>query len=201
MVAEERTGRQAYVARKTKETEVNVTLQLDGSGVYWVTTGVPFFDHMMQVFALHSGFDMELTARGDLAVDGHHTIEDAGISLGKAIERALGDRAGIRRFGHAVVPMDDALVLVAVDLSGRGYISYDVQLPSPRVGDFDTELVEEFLRALAVNGGFNLHVKQLAGRNTHHIIEAIFKALALALKEAAAVSGSEGVPSTKGLLG
>ena len=201
MVAEERTGRQAYVARKTKETEVNVTLQLDGSGVYWVTTGMPFFDHVMQVFALHSGFDMELTARGDLAVDGHHTVEDAGISLGKAIERALGDRAGIRRFGHAAVPMDDALVLVAVDLSGRGYISYDVQLPSPRVGDFDTELVEEFLRALAVNGGFNLHVKQLAGRNTHHIIEAIFKALALALKEAAAVSGTEGVPSTKGLLG
>lgn len=201
MVAEERTGRQAYVARKTKETEVNVTLQLDGSGVYWVTTGMPFFDHVMQVFALHSGFDMELTARGDLAVDGHHTVEDAGISLGKAIERALGDRAGIRRFGHAVVPMDDALVLAAVDLSGRGYISYDVQLPSPRVGDFDTELVEEFLRALAVNGGFNLHVKQLAGRNTHHIIEAIFKALALALKEAAAVSGTEGVPSTKGLLG
>jgi len=201
LVAEERTGRQAYVARKTKETEVNVTLQLDGSGVYWVTTGMPFFDHVMQVFALHSGFDMELTARGDLAVDGHHTVEDAGISLGKAIERALGDRAGIRRFGHAVVPMDDALVLAAVDLSGRGYISYDVQLPSPRVGDFDTELVEEFLRALAVNGGFNLHVKQLAGRNTHHIIEAIFKALALALKEAAAVSGTEGVPSTKGLLG
>jgi len=201
LVAEERTGRQAYVARKTKETEVNVTLQLDGSGVYWVTTGMPFFDHVMQVFALHSGFDMELTARGDLAVDGHHTVEDAGISLGKAIERALGDRAGIRRFGHAAVPMDDALVLVAVDLSGRGYISYDVQLPSPRVGDFDTELVEEFLRALAVNGGFNLHVKQLAGRNTHHIIEAIFKALALALKEAAAVSGTEGVPSTKGLLG
>lgn len=200
-MTEERTGRQAYVARKTKETEVNVTLQLDGSGVYWVTTGMPFFDHVMQVFALHSGFDMELTARGDLAVDGHHTIEDAGISLGKAIERALGDRSGIRRFGHAVVPMDDALVMVAVDLSGRGYISYDVQLPSPRVGDFDTELVEEFLRALAVNGGFNLHVKQLAGKNTHHIIEATFKALALALKEAAAVSGGEGVPSTKGLLG
>ncbi len=198
---EERTGRQAYVARKTKETEVNVTLQLDGSGVYWVTTGMPFFDHMMQVFALHSGFDMELTARGDLAIDGHHTVEDAGISLGKAIERALGDRSGIRRFGHAVVPMDDALVLAAVDLSGRGYISYDVQMPAARIGDFDTELVEEFLRALAVNGGFNLHVKQLAGKNTHHIIEATFKALALALKEAAAATGSEGVPSTKGLLG
>jgi len=197
----EGSGRQAYVARKTKETEVNVTLQLDGSGVHWVTTGMPFFDHMMQIFSLHSGFDMELTARGDLAVDGHHTIEDAGISLGKAIERALGDRTGIRRFGHAIVPMDDALVLVAVDLSGRGYFSYEVDLPAARLGDFDTELIEEFLRALAINGGFNLHVKQLAGRNTHHIIEATFKALACALREAAARTGSEEVPSTKGLLG
>jgi len=192
--------RESYVTRKTKETEINVTLDLDGEGVYWIHTGMPFFDHMVQLLAKHAYFNLELTARGDLAVDGHHTVEDAGICLGQAIKKSLGDKTGITRFGHAVVPMDDALVLVAVDLGGRGFFAFDVPMPVPRVGDFDTELVEEFLRAVAIRGELNLHVRLLAGKNTHHIIEAIFKALACALKEAVAKSGWEGIPSTKGTL-
>jgi imidazoleglycerol-phosphate dehydratase len=187
------------VSRQTKETEINVTLNLDGAGVYWVSTGLPFFDHMLQTFAKHSSFDMELTARGDLAVDGHHTVEDAGMCLGRAIKEALGEKHGINRFGHAVVPMEDALTLAAVDLSGRGYLACEAHMPSPRVGDFDTELVEEFLRALALNGEFNLHVRLLAGNNTHHVIESIFKALARTLKEATTLVGG-GIPSTKGTL-
>lgn len=191
--------RKSLVSRQTKETEINVTLNLDGAGVYWVSTGLPFFDHMLQTFAKHSSFDMELTARGDLAVDGHHTVEDAGMCLGRAMKEALGEKHGINRFGHAIVPMDDALTLAAVDLSGRGYLAFEAPMLSPRVGDFDTELVEEFLRALALNGEFNLHVRLLAGNNTHHIIESIFKALARTLKEATAQTGS-GIPSTKGTL-
>jgi len=193
----ERTG---LVTRKTRETEVNVTLNLDGAGVYWVHTGMPFFDHMLQTFSKHSLFDLELTAQGDLAVDGHHTVEDAGVCLGQAIKKALGDKNGINRFGHAIVPMDDALTMAAVDLSGRGLLVFDAAMPSPRVGDFDTELVEEFFRALAVNGEFNLHIRLLAGSNTHHIIESIFKAVACSLKEAAGMSGGTGIPSTKDTL-
>lgn len=192
--------RESYINRKTKETEINVTLELDGEGIYWIHTGMPFFDHMLQLFSKHSNFNLELTAQGDLSVDGHHTVEDAGICLGQAIKKALGDKAGINRFGHAVVPMDDALAMVAVDLGGRGFLAFDAPMPSPRLGDFDTELVEEFLRAMAVNGEFNLHVRLLAGKNTHHIIESIFKALACSLKVAAAKGGGEGIPSTKGTL-
>ena len=195
-MSETRTG---IVSRKTKETEVNVTLDLDGSGVSWISTGQPFFDHMLQLFSKHSSFNLELTARGDLAVDGHHTVEDAGMCLGKALGRALGEKQGINRFGYAVVPMDDALVMAVVDLSGRSFLAFDAQMTSPRLGDFDTELIEEFLRAFVTNGEFNLHIRQLAGKNTHHIIEATFKAMALAMKQAIAITG-EGIPSTKGVL-
>ncbi len=192
--------RESYVSRRTKETEINVTLNLDGEGVYWIHTGMPFFDHMLQLFSKHSIFDLELTAQGDLAVDGHHTVEDAGMCLGQALKKALGEKTGINRFGHAIVPMDDALVMIAADLSGRGYLAFDAPMPSERIGDFDTELVEEFFRALTAAGEFNLHVRLLAGRNTHHIIECIFKALACSLKVAAARTGGEEVPSTKGTL-
>ena len=195
-MSETRTG---IVSRKTKETEVNVTLDLDGSGVSWISTGQPFFDHMLQLFSKHSSFNLELTARGDLAVDGHHTVEDAGMCLGKALGRALGEKQGINRFGYAVVPMDDALVMAVVDLSGRSFLAFDAQMTSPRLGDFDTELIEEFLRAFVTNGEFNLHIRQLAGKNTHHIIEATFKAMALAMKQATTITG-EGIPSTKGVL-
>lgn len=193
-------SRATYITRKTYETEINVSLNLDGEGVYWVTTGIPFLDHMLQLFAKHASFDMELTGRGDLAVDGHHTVEDAGLCLGQAIKKALGEKTGINRYGHAVIPMDDALVMAAVDLSGRGYLVFDAAMPSARIGDFDTELVEEFMRSLAHNGEFNLHIRLLSGKNTHHVIEAVFKAVARALKEAVARTGGENVPSTKGTL-
>lgn len=193
-------SRKCLLSRKTKETEINVSLNLDGSGVFWVSTGVPFFDHMIQLLSKHSSFDLELTARGDLAVDGHHTVEDAGICLGRALKEALGDKRGINRYGHAIIPMDEALTMAAVDLGGRGYLSFDAPMPSPRVGDFDTELVEEFLRAMVSQGEFNLHIRLLSGRNTHHIIESIFKALARSLKEAVARTCGEGIPSTKGVL-
>ncbi len=196
-MTEARTG---MYTRKTHETEVNVSLNIDGDAVYWVVTGMPFFDHMMQLFALHASLDMELTARGDLAVDGHHTAEDVGMCLGVTIKRALGEKTGINRYGHAFIPMDEALVMAAVDLSGRGHLVYDVPLPSTRIGDFDTELVEEFFRALTVNGEFNLHVRLMAGKNTHHIIEAVFKAVARAFKDAAARMGGDAIPSTKGTL-
>lgn len=198
IMAKERSG---VFSRKTKETEINVSLGLDGAGVSRVSTGLPFFDHMLTLLAKHAAINLELTARGDLAVDGHHTVEDAGICLGRALKEALGDKSGIRRYGHAAVPMDEALALVAVDLSGRGFLAFDAVISSPRVGNFDTELVEEFFRALAANGEFTLHVKLLSGKNTHHIIESVFKALARALRDAAAPDERmNGVPSTKGEL-
>lgn len=193
-------SRVTYVTRKTAETEINCSLNVDGDGVYWVTTGAPFFDHMLQLFVKHASFDMELTGRGDLAVDGHHTAEDAGLCLGQALKQALGDKTGINRYGHAIIPMDETLVMAAVDLSGRGHLVFDAPMPATRIGDFDTELVEEFMRALAINGEFNLHIRLIYGKNTHHIIEAIFKALARSLKMAVARDGSESIPSTKGTL-
>lgn len=193
--------RKAQVSRRTGETEVILSLNLDGTGIYRVETGLPFFDHMLSLWARHGAFDLEVTARGDLAVDGHHTVEDVGICLGQVLKAAIGEKAGIIRYGHALIPMDEALALVAVDFSGRGFLAFRVNLPSPRVGDFDTELVEEFLRALAVNGEFTLHVQLLAGTNTHHIIEAVFKALGRALREAAGYDYRlNGIPSTKGVL-
>lgn len=194
-------GRSATVTRTTRETDIAVTLDLDGSGTAGVTTGVPFFDHMLDAFGRHGLLDLAVSATGDLAVDSHHTVEDVGIVLGQAISHALGDRAGIRRFGSAVVPMDEALILAAIDVSGRGQLHYDVQTPIEVIGTFDTTLAKEFFIALASNAGITLHVMAFAGDNAHHIIEATFKAVARALAEA--VSRDEragGVPSTKGVL-
>lgn len=194
------TIRRAEIRRQTGETEIDVRLQVDGTGECALDTGVPFFEHMLALMAKFSRFDLNIRARGDLDVDDHHTVEDVGICLGEALARALGDKAGIRRFSHAIVPMDDVLMLVAVDLSGRGYLAFDVPMPATRVGRFDTELVAEFLRALAHNGRFNLHVRMLAGTNTHHIIEAIFKGLGVALGQAVGIGDQGGVPSTKGVI-
>lgn len=192
--------RKASVSRRTAETEVSLELNLDGRGEYRVGTGLGFFDHMISLFARHGRFDLILSARGDLEVDCHHTVEDVGICLGRAFADALGDKSGISRYGHVILPMDEALALVAVDISGRGYSVMDASFPTGRVGDFDTEMVEEFLRSFAVNAGLTLHVRLLAGRNCHHMIEAIFKGLGRALRAAAERTGEEGVPSTKGLL-
>ncbi|WP_031515512.1 imidazoleglycerol-phosphate dehydratase HisB [Desulfofalx alkaliphila] len=194
-------ARTAKIERQTTETNVSLNLGLDGAGVAKISTEVGFFDHMLNLWVKHGGFNLELYAQGDLCVDAHHTVEDVGICLGKAVREALGDKRGITRYGHAFVPMDEALVLAVVDYSGRGYLALEADFPSQKVGEFDTELVEEFLRALAVNGEFTLHVRVLTGRNTHHIIEAIFKALGRAMGQAAAIDDKvQGIPSTKGLL-
>ena len=193
-------GRVATIARKTRETDISLKMTLDGEGNFKGNTGVGFLDHMLELFARHGSFDMVIMAKGDLWVDHHHTVEDVGICLGAAIREALGDKKGINRYGNALIPMDEALVLVALDISGRPYLETQLALPSSRVGDFDTELVEEFFRAFAVNAGVTLHIRQLAGKNTHHIIEAAFKGLGRSLKMAAALTGEKGVPSTKGLL-
>lgn len=193
--------RKAEVARRTAETDVKLKLNVDGRGEAGISTGIGFFDHMLVLFARHGLFDLEVNAVGDLRVDAHHTVEDVAICLGRALKEALGEKKGITRFGHALVPMDEALALVAADLSGRSYLSFSGELPRVKVGDFDTELVEEFLRALAANGEFTLHVKILDGKNSHHICEAVFKALGRALRAAAEYDGRQpGVPSTKGTL-
>lgn len=192
--------RKSNLQRKTTETEINISINLDGQGKVESSTGIGFFDHMLELLGKHSGFDILLEARGDLAVDAHHTVEDVAICLGRALKEALGEKRGISRYGHIILPMDEALVLVALDLSGRGYLCLEAAFQTSRVGDMDTELVEEFLRSLAVNGEITLHVRVLAGRNTHHIIEAIFKGLASALKMAVARGTGEEVPSTKGIL-
>ncbi|MEW6770415.1 MAG: imidazoleglycerol-phosphate dehydratase HisB [Bacillota bacterium] len=193
--------RRAGVTRETKETTVRVGLNLDGSGRVSAEVGVGFFEHMLELLARFALFDLEVTARGDLNVDAHHTVEDVGITLGQAFAQALGAKEGIRRFGHAVVPMDEALALAAVDISGRGHLSFSGKLPAARVGDFDTELVPEFFRAFAVNAGLTLHLRVFSGRNTHHIIEALFKACGRAVGDAAARDPRvQGVPSTKGKL-
>jgi len=193
--------RNATVARATSETDVTVTLGLDGDGAVSVATGVPFFDHMLDAFGRHGLFTLTVAAEGDLEVDAHHTVEDVGICLGQALTEALGDKRGIRRFGSAIVPMDEALVLASVDISGRGQLHYAVDVPIELIGTFDTTLAKEFMVALATNGGVTVHVRRLAGENAHHIIEAAFKALARALAEAVALDPRvSGVPSTKGLL-
>ncbi|WP_066637140.1 imidazoleglycerol-phosphate dehydratase HisB [Desulfolucanica intricata] len=194
--------RKAEINRQTAETNISLKLDLDGEGQYNIQTGIGFFDHMLNLWTKHGLFNLELKAEGDLEVDGHHTVEDIGICLGLALKEALGNKAGITRYGHTLVPMDEALILVALDLSGRGHLELSVELPSPKVGDFETELVEEFLRALAINGGITLHVRQLSGRNTHHIIEGIFKALGRALRMAVEPDNRAkgALPSTKGVL-
>ena len=193
--------RRASVERKTKETDVRVQLALDGSGAYDVGTGITFLDHMLESFAKHALFDLHLRARGDLEVDTHHTVEDVGITLGQALREALGSARGIRRFGSCVLPMAEAKVEVAVDVSNRPYLVYRLELANDRVGSFDVALVEDFLQALAQNGGLDLHVELRYGRSPHHVIEAVFKGLARALREAVEIDprGTD-VPSVKGQL-
>lgn len=193
--------RTALIERKTRETDIRLTLDLDGQGRAEVRTGIGFLDHMLELLARHALVDLSVACSGDLHVDGHHTTEDVGICLGQAIDQALGDRAGIRRYGHAILPMDETLVTVAVDLGGRAFWSWHVTMPTPRVGDFDSELVADFWQAVATQGRMNLHILLHHGRNTHHISEAIFKGAARALRAAfEADPRSPGIPSTKGTL-
>jgi imidazoleglycerol-phosphate dehydratase len=196
-----RRERRARVTRTTKETDISVALALDGTGKVSVDCGVPFLDHMLDSFARHGFFDLTVQARGDLAVDQHHTVEDVGLALGQALREALGDKVGIRRFGEAACPLDEALVRVTVDLSGRPFFVYEVAIKRARVGTFDTELIHDFLLALTNQLGMNLHVDMVRGRNAHHIIEATFKALARAMDQATQIDPRvEGVLSTKGAL-
>lgn len=192
------TMRSAQVSRKTKETQIDLKLSLDGGEVS-VQTGIGFFDHMLTALAFYAGFGLQLTARGDLDVDGHHTVEDTGIVLGQALAQALGDKAGITRFSSVYVPMDEALARTVLDISGRPYLVFDAPMPQEVIGSYDSCLTEEFMRALAVNAALTLHQHALYGKNAHHITEALFKSLGLALKEAVALRGS-GVTSTKGVL-
>jgi len=191
--------RTAMKSRKTNETDIRVNLNLDGTGDYRIVTGIPFFDHMLAQIARHGHFDLEIEAKGDLEIDGHHTVEDVGWVFGQALREALGDRRGIVRFGHAYVPLDEALTRVVIDLSGRPYLVYKAEFKSARIGDLQTELIEEFLKALVQEGRFNLHVENLYGRNQHHIAETIFKATARALHTATRVEHAD-IPSTKGVL-
>jgi len=194
-------ARQAKLSRKTRETDIELALSLDGTGQHRIKTGLPFFDHMLELFSRHSLMDVTLKAKGDLAVDDHHTVEDIGLCLGTALDQALGDRKGIGRYGHAYVPMDDALSRVVVDLGGRPFLIYEVAHKARAIKHFEVQLVEEFLRAFCVQGRMNLHVAQLYGKEAHHAYEAIFKALARALRVAVAFDAREkGVPSSKGTL-
>jgi imidazoleglycerol-phosphate dehydratase len=191
----------AEAERKTSETEVRVSIELEGTGSTVAETGIAFFDHMLAQLGRHAGFDIEVRATGDLEVDGHHTVEDVGLVLGRAMSDALGDRAGIRRFGWASVPMDEALVEVSLDVSGRPFTVHEIELPPGALGTFDPGLVEDFVRALATSAGLTVHVRSRSGRSIHHVVEAEFKALARALGDACARTDSGRVPSTKGRIG
>jgi len=193
------TARQAELQRETKETQIDLALDVDGAGTTTVATGIPFFDHMLEQLGKHGGFDLRIEATGDLDVDLHHTVEDVGIVLGVALKDALGDKAGVRRFASATVPLDEALVQVAIDLSGRPFLVYEVDPVSEWIGTFDPQLCEEFWRAFAFGAGITMHIRSLAGRNGHHVIEASFKGVARAVRDAVAIEGT-GVPSTKGTL-
>lgn len=195
------TGRAAQIERATKETDISVRLNLDGAGAAKVSTGIGFFDHMLEGFARHGLFDLECNVKGDLQVDGHHTVEDTGIVLGQAIAEALGDKKGICRYGSCILPMDDALVLCSLDLCGRPYLNFDCTFPTQRVGELETELVREFFYAVSYSAGMNIHVKMLDGINSHHMIEAAFKAFAKALDRATRYDERiTDVLSTKGTL-
>ncbi|WP_172326830.1 imidazoleglycerol-phosphate dehydratase HisB [Mangrovicoccus sp. HB161399] len=194
--------RQATITRKTAETDITLTVDLDGTGTYDVKTGVGFFDHMLDQLARHSLMDLTLRATGDLHIDDHHTVEDCGIAIGQALSKAVGDKKGILRYGSCLLPMDDALVRAALDLSGRPFLVWNVDFPTQKIGTFDTELVREFFQAIATHGGITLHVDCLHGVNSHHIAEAAFKAVARALRDALETDPrkSDAIPSTKGML-
>ena len=195
------TERRAEVKRKTNETDITLSLAIDGAGKADVATGIGFLDHMLTLFAHHGGFDLSVRATGDLEVDGHHTVEDVGLALGQALREALGDKRGIRRYGSFLLPMDEALAMVALDLSGRPFFAHDLQLAGVRIGEFEGDLTPHFLRSLATQSGMTLHVRLLAGSDAHHIVEAVFKAFARALSEACERHGRDDeVPSTKGAL-
>ena len=194
--------RVAEISRKTAETDVYVKINLDGTGVNEISTGIGFLDHMLVLFSKHGRFDLTVKCNGDLEVDGHHTTEDIGIALGQAFKEALGDKRGIKRYGSTILPMDEALILTAVDISGRPYLRYRMRIPAPMVGDFDTELLREFVIAFAFNAGITLHVRRLDGVNSHHIIEGTFKSLGRTMRKAVSIdeSAKDDIPSTKGVL-
>ena len=194
--------RASEIKRKTAETDVSLSLDLDGSGRSEIQTGVGFLDHMLTLFAKHGRFDLTVACRGDTNVDDHHSVEDIGICLGRAFREALGNCAGIARYGDTTLPMDEALILTAVDISGRNFLVYDLQIPTEKVGTFDTELVEEFFIAFVSNAGITMHIRSLSGKNSHHIIEGAFKSAARSLKKAAAPDPelADEIPSTKGVL-
>jgi imidazoleglycerol-phosphate dehydratase len=192
--------REGSVTRTTKETDVRVQLRLDGGGSVTADTGLPFFDHMLRQLGTHARWDLDVTCTGDLEVDGHHTVEDVGLVLGQALAQALGDKAGVRRFASIVVPLDEAAVEVALDLSGRPFVVHEVDVPAEMIGTFDTGLVEDFVRAFATSAAMTVHVRLRAGRSPHHVLEAEFKALANALGDACSPTGRGSIPSTKGTL-
>ena len=194
--------RYAEIVRNTAETKINLTLNLDGTGNGDISTGVGFLDHMLVLFAKHGRFDLTVSCQGDTWVDDHHTTEDVGIALGQAFKQALGDKKGITRYGNMILPMDEALILTAVDLSGRGYLGYDLQIPAQKVGTFDTELVEEFWLGFVRNAEATLHIRQMAGTNSHHIMEGAFKSAGRSLRAAVAIEAAfaDEIPSTKGVL-
>jgi imidazoleglycerol-phosphate dehydratase len=195
--------RAAFVSRKTKETEIEASVELDGEGLAMISTGIGFFDHMLEQLARHSLIDIGISAKGDLHIDQHHTVEDVGIALGQAIRQALGERAGITRYADALLPMDEALTRVAIDVSGRPFLVFKTEFPRQKIGEFDVELVREFFQAFAINAGVTLHVETLYGANAHHISESCFKGLARALRLAVALDPRQNgaIPSTKGSLG
>ena len=194
--------RTAEIIRNTNETKISLSINLDGTGEYTIDTGCGFLNHMLDLFSKHSRIDLNVTCKGDTEVDFHHTAEDIGIALGEAIKEAAGNKAGIKRYGHIILPMDEALILAAVDFGGRAYLGFDAEIPSSKVGEFDTELVEEFFAAFSRSAGLNLHIKKLDGRNSHHIIEGIFKAVARALAIAIEIDPKldGAIPSTKGVI-
>ncbi|WP_316637584.1 imidazoleglycerol-phosphate dehydratase HisB [uncultured Ruminococcus sp.] len=194
--------RTAQITRTTKETDIRLTLNLDGTGKSEIHSGVGFLDHMLTLFAKHGRFDLELTCNGDTEVDDHHSVEDIGIALGQAFEQALGDKRGIVRYGSFILPMDETLILSAVDISGRSYLNFDLHIPTQKVGTFDTELAEEFFLGFVRNANLTLHLKQLEGKNSHHIIEGTFKSFGRTMKQAVAIDEAfrDEIPSTKGVL-
>ncbi len=194
--------RKATINRKTGETDINLVLNLDGTGEGNINTGCGFLDHMLTLFKKHGRFDLDVQAKGDTYVDYHHTVEDIGIALGQAFKQALGDKAGISRYADTTLPMDESLILTAVDISGRGFIVKDIEIKANKVGDFDTELLDEFLTAFALNASITLHARKICGSNAHHIIEGTFKSLAISLRKAVAIDGTLNgqIPSTKGVL-